>query len=188
MFVYSQLLGSSFSRFKSICTYTAFLVLLCVAPMKLGAQATSSSSVVGQVTDQQGAPVPGTQVKLLDRSTNNQQITASNTDGRYVFVNVPAGGYNLVFTKAGFETSRVDNQQVEIGSSLTINTTFRLVLPVPRLKYRRSWALNLALQPLGSYAYDKDIIPYYEEHFGDANPRVGSHPCPASAAFPRSAR
>ncbi len=86
------------------------------------AQATSTATVTGQVTDQQGAAIAGAQVRIIDTATNAAQTSTTNSDGRYVFVNVNPGTYTVSFGKTGFATSRVDQQQVEIGTTLTVNS------------------------------------------------------------------
>jgi hypothetical protein len=78
------------------------------------------------VTDQQGGAVPGAQVQLIEGATNTTLTTTSNNDGRYVFVDVPVGTYTLTFTKPGFETYRVDQQAVEVGSALTVNARLQV--------------------------------------------------------------
>jgi hypothetical protein len=70
-------------------------------------QATTTSTVTGQVTDAQNAAVPGVEVKLVDTATGGTQTTLTNEAGRYVFVSVASGTYNLLFSKTGFAQARV---------------------------------------------------------------------------------
>src|SRR5258708_30187588 len=65
-------------------------------------QATSTSSISGQVTDQQGAAVPGTEIKLIDPATKTAMKATSNDAGRYIFLNIPSGTFAVTFTKTGF--------------------------------------------------------------------------------------
>lgn len=116
-------------RVPSLAFFLSVLFLIAslgLRPTPAHGQATSTSSVIGQVTDQQGAAVPGTQVTLIDNATNAQQVSSTNPDGRYAFVNVNPGAYTLVFTKTGFSTSRVESQQVEVGTTLTVNSTLQI--------------------------------------------------------------
>ncbi len=89
-------------------------------------QATSSASVTGQVTDQQGAAIVGADVKLIDLATNTELSTTTNEAGRYVFVNVHSGTYNLTIGKAGFSTYRVNSQEVQVGTTVTINAKLEI--------------------------------------------------------------
>ena len=89
-------------------------------------QATSSSSISGIVKDQQGASIPGTDVKLIDPSTNTTLSASSNEAGRYIFLNVSSGKYAMTFSKSGFNTYRVDDLEVEVGAVLTINAALQI--------------------------------------------------------------
>jgi hypothetical protein len=84
-------------------------------------QATSTGTVSGQVNDQQGRPVVGADVKLTDTSINTSRSTASNDTGRFIFVNVAPGNFNLSITKEGFKIAKFVDQKVTIG--LTLNLT-----------------------------------------------------------------
>ena len=85
------------------------------------AQATSSASISGLVTDPQAAAIPAAEVRLLDPSTNQTQLVKTNGSGRYIFVGVKSGSYTLSVTKEGFTTFRVAALPLEIGSSVTVN-------------------------------------------------------------------
>ncbi len=78
------------------------------------------------MADQQGAAVAGAEVRLIDVSTNTPRTTTTNDTGRYSFINVTPGQYNIEVSKAGFALSRVEKQQVDVGLVLTINLTLQL--------------------------------------------------------------
>lgn len=99
----------------------ATIALILVGSNAAWSQATSTNSVSGIVTDQQTAAIVGAQVTLFDASTKQTMTATTNEAGRYVFVNVPSGNYRLTFTKEGFNTQKVENLQVEIGATLTVN-------------------------------------------------------------------
>ncbi len=111
--------------FPGLSAVWLVLSLTLGAPLVWG-QATSTSTVTGQVTDQQGAAIAGAEVQLIDTATNAALTTTTNNDGRYVFVNVPVGIFNIVFSKTGFSTSRIQSQQVEVGTTLTVNTSLQV--------------------------------------------------------------
>ena len=90
------------------------------------AQTSTVGTVIGQVTDEQHAAVPGSSVKLVETATSATQTTVSNAEGRYVFSSVPPGSYNLTFTKDGFATYQVNNQDVQIGQQLTIDAILKV--------------------------------------------------------------
>jgi len=106
---------------------TACLAMwLCLGGTPARAQATSTGTVSGQVTDQQNAIVPGAEVTLLDISTNAARTVITNDAGRYVFVNVPPGTYDISVTLTGFKQAKVAGQQVTVGQELTINVALQV--------------------------------------------------------------
>src|SRR5437879_325497 len=90
------------------------------------AQNAASGALAGQVTDQQGAAVPGASVKLTEISTNSTTTTVTNEAGRYAFPSVPPGTYDLTVTKEGFSLAKIPTHKVEVGTSLTLNVSLQL--------------------------------------------------------------
>jgi hypothetical protein len=59
-------------------------------------------TVVGNVTDQSGAGVPGAAVKVTATSTNESRAVQTNDSGGYTASTVPPGTYRVEITKEGF--------------------------------------------------------------------------------------
>jgi hypothetical protein len=103
------------------------VLLLCSAVLWLSsavpvwAQSTSTGTVVGVISDASGAVVAGATVTLTDTSTNNARSSVTNAAGRYTFVDVSPGIYNMAVSKTGFSTTKVAKQEVTVGASLTLN-------------------------------------------------------------------
>ncbi|MGC2658635.1 MAG: carboxypeptidase-like regulatory domain-containing protein [Bryobacteraceae bacterium] len=104
----------------------AVTLLLSMGSFHAVAQSATSGTVQGEVSDQQHAPVPGVEVKLIDRSTNTELTTKSNTDGRYLFVSVNPGNYDVTFTMTGFSIHKVAKQDVLVGEVLTVNAVLEV--------------------------------------------------------------
>jgi hypothetical protein len=104
---------------------TLFVALL-TSWVSLWGQATTTSSVIGQVTDTTNAAIPGADVTLTDLGTKAAQKASTNQDGRYIFTNVNPGTYSITVTKEGFAKSQVASQYVEVSSTATLN--FKLEL------------------------------------------------------------
>src|ERR1700746_66868 len=66
------------------------------------AQSTASGTISGQVTDSTKAVIPGATITIVDKATGTSRITTTNDVGRYIFVNVAPGTYDLKVTKTGF--------------------------------------------------------------------------------------
>jgi hypothetical protein len=102
------------------------LLVLGISPTSAWAQATSTSTITGQVTDQTGAAVPGVKITVRNPETSTELSTTTNVDGRYAVPNVDVGTYNITFEKQGFATSKVEQQKVDVGTTLTVNTSLQV--------------------------------------------------------------
>ncbi|HEY2012193.1 MAG TPA: carboxypeptidase-like regulatory domain-containing protein, partial [Bryobacteraceae bacterium] len=101
-------------------------ILLCLSAMPAWSQATSTSTVTGLVTDQQSAAIAGAEVRLQDTATSSVQTALTNDTGRYVFVNVSSGTYTVTISKQGFTTYKVAAQQVQVGTTMTVNGSLQV--------------------------------------------------------------
>src|SRR5215469_5623152 len=110
----------------SIVSLAVISLLLCCAALPVWAQTGSQGTVVGLVTDQSGAVVPDVNVTITDQGTKAVRTTTTNTAGRYTFVNVQPGKYDVSFTKAGFAKVTVPNDVVEVGEVSTNNVTMKV--------------------------------------------------------------
>ena len=111
----------SVSLHKRYFHYILVGLALTLASVPAWSQSTATGTVSGQVTDQQRAAAAGAQVKLTDPSTGSTLTAATNDAGRYVFLNVKPGMYDITVSKSGFSLYKVHQQQVQVGQVLTIN-------------------------------------------------------------------
>jgi protocatechuate 3,4-dioxygenase beta subunit len=86
-------------RFPWLILTVVFLTCLS-ASVVLG-QSTNTGTVVGNITDQNGAVVPGVTITLTDVTTSTTRTTITNDDGHYVFVNIPPASYEITASKTG---------------------------------------------------------------------------------------
>ncbi len=101
-----------------------FFLLLGVVwtlSVSLNAQTASSAVVLGRVLDTSGAVVPGANVTLRSVGTNATRNQVTNTAGQYTFSAVPPGGYILTVAKAGFETATLNDLQLDVNKSYTVD-------------------------------------------------------------------
>ena len=113
-------------KLNRVSVSSFFVVLL----LSLGATSawpqSATGSISGQVTDQQSATIAGAAVKLVDVSTNSSQSSTTNDVGRYNFISVIPGVYNLTVSHPGFTQAKLQGQKVEVGMALTLNITLEL--------------------------------------------------------------
>ena len=109
------------------CTTAMFCgLVLCLSTAPVWAQTTSMGTMTGVVTDPSNAVVPGATVAITDKSTSEVQTTTTNTAGRYVFVNLRPGTYEVTITKTGFNKVSIPNDVIEIGMVSTNNVTLQV--------------------------------------------------------------
>ena len=101
-------------------------VLLGLNAIPARAQGASSGSVAGQVSDPQGASVPGADVTLTAVATNNPQTTTTNEAGRYNFPVVHPGLYDITVSKPGFKVFKAAKQTVSLGNLMTVNVALEV--------------------------------------------------------------
>jgi hypothetical protein len=101
------------------------LLLMCmgILPRPAWAQTTSTGTVSGRVLDQQGAVIPAAEVTLVDVTTGAKRTASSNEVGRYIFVSVAPGTYDLLVSRTGFQSAKVSAQKVTVGQELTLDVT-----------------------------------------------------------------
>jgi len=105
-----------------------FAALLCVfalCPASLHAQAASSTSIAGVVSDSSGAIVAGASVKLTAKATNTSTTAVTNDTGRYFFANVTSGEYDIAVSKTGFRTTKTI-VTASVGLALTVDLKLEL--------------------------------------------------------------
>jgi hypothetical protein len=101
------------------------LLLTLSAPLAY-AQLSSAGTFSGLVTDQQGAGIADAEVLLLDTSTNATQRTVTNEVGRYIFLNVAPGTYDLSVSKTGFNAAKLTGQRLQVGGVVTLDVTLQV--------------------------------------------------------------
>jgi hypothetical protein len=62
----------------------------------------TDASIIGQVTDPQGASVPEAQIRLFRRADNSRRETKTDRTGHYSFSSLDAGEYQLTAEAVGF--------------------------------------------------------------------------------------
>jgi hypothetical protein len=90
-------------------------------PGGVAAQAITGT-LLGNITDQAGLPMPGTMVTATEVNTNIGSSTVTNEAGHYIFSNVNPGVYRLATELTGFK------KVIREGIEVKVNTTVRVDL------------------------------------------------------------
>src|SRR4030095_8938642 len=78
-----------------------FIVVIACFSLDLCAQGIRAT-VVGRVTDQTGAVVPGVAITIMNTGTNESRMTVTSDSGDYTVPQLPPGDYNLTAEIPGF--------------------------------------------------------------------------------------
>lgn len=97
----------------------ALLGMFLTTPVELAAQVLKGQ-ILGTISDQSGAVVPGVKVSITETRTNFQRSVDTNEAGNFVFVNLDPGLYKVEAEKQGF------NKTLRSGVDLQPNTTARV--------------------------------------------------------------
>ena len=112
---------------KRVALLLAALFCLCaLAPSALFAQSVSTGTVAGTVTDPSGGAIVGATVTLTDTATSISRTDVTNENGRYFFASVVPSKYTVSVSKTGFRVSKLVDQVVTVGASLTLNLTLEI--------------------------------------------------------------
>jgi len=150
-------------------------VLLRAAPASTQTTANAVQSlgtVVGEVTDQAGAPVAGARITLASPDRTVELETASSADGRFSFVNVAGGPFRLTVSAAGFAPSTLSGDlspgeaavlpPVRLtlsGGSIDVEVSpTRVEIAEQQLKVQERQRL-FGVFPNFTVSYDPDAVP-----------------------------
>ena len=106
-------------------TVASAVVILAFSALFWGQS--STSSLRGIVSDQQGAVVVGAKVNLSNPSTGFSQSTTTNNLGAYQFLQIPPGTYTLTVSMAGFAIIMQENLVLQVNVPATANVTMKVM-------------------------------------------------------------
>src|SRR5882672_12252783 len=109
------------------------LVLLSAFSDSMKAQ-TTSTEILGLVTDPSGSVVPGARVIITRVATGQTRTVVTNQSGEYVFPLVEVGEYRVRVEVAGFRSQTVTGLRVELQQKARVDLT----LEVGQLKIGRA--------------------------------------------------
>ncbi len=99
----------------------ALLACVVLSPTTGLAQAPTTGSINGTVTDDTGGVLPGVTVTVSGPALMGTQTTVTNDQGQYRFPALNVGTYRLTYELPGFATVIREGIQVSIGFTATVN-------------------------------------------------------------------
>ena len=105
----------------------AALLLAAVLLWSAAASAqTLYGTLVGNVIDETGLPVPGATVKITHAETNQSREAVTSSGGGYNFPNIPTGTYQVDVALTGFQSA--SSRGVEVRQSTSVRVDVRLTV------------------------------------------------------------
>lgn len=83
----------------------------------------ATSTLVGQVTDETGAVIPGVELTLTNQDTNVAVLSQSNEVGYYRFSFLRPATYTLTAQQPGFTINTVENIVLQVNQTADINVS-----------------------------------------------------------------
>jgi hypothetical protein len=105
--------------------HAAFMVVFCLAVGLQSHSQSGGSSISGTVVDPSGAVVPNASVEIHNVVSGFDRTTATDSNGKFNFPNVPFNPYHMTVSAAGFAQNA---QDVEIRSALGVNLKVSLTV------------------------------------------------------------
>lgn len=108
---------------------TRFVLAALLAVGSLAGAANAQAlygSIVGEVTDPQGAALPGVSVTITNTGTRLKLEAVTDDTGSYVFRNLPPGNYDMVLSFKGFKEMRQSDIIVSAGNPKRTDVTLEI--------------------------------------------------------------
>lgn len=101
-------------------------VLLVSALPAVAQTDVTTGRIVGQVTDNEGQPLPGVSVEAKNTGTGLTLVQVTDARGLYRIVNVPVGSYAVSANLSGFQKSTRTGITVNLASAITVDLKLQL--------------------------------------------------------------
>ncbi len=82
--------------------------------------------IQGTVADEAGAVIPGASVEVKNVDTNLTKTLTTDSDGRFVFLQLPSGRYTLTVTKQGYAILAQENLNLTVGQAINLNLSLKI--------------------------------------------------------------
>jgi hypothetical protein len=113
------------ARIGSLLMAGALAVFQAAQPAPLLAQAVYGT-LLGTVTDSQGAAMPGATVTVTETGTNLSRTAATNASGNYNFSNLKSGTYRVNAELSGFRKAAREGVDVAVNTTVRVDVTLQV--------------------------------------------------------------
>ncbi len=117
-----------------------------------------TGQIVGTVTDDTGAALPGVTVTVKGPAIVGLQTSVANERGFYRFAALPPGTYTLTFVLTGFGTVNREGVRAPVGSTVEENVNLKVSTRAEEVTVTGEAAVVNAQSDQVSTNYDKDWV------------------------------
>jgi hypothetical protein len=117
------------------CSLSAGLITLAIATLlstRLQSQTTSTGALAGATLDPSGAELPGVALSLTQRETGRTESATSDEHGRFSFLLLPPGTYQLQAIKADFDPLNLTELHISLTETLRLELHLQLAAHLER--------------------------------------------------------
>jgi len=119
---------------KNLFSFKTFLLaIVCAFVLNVPARAQQATGkIIGTVTDEQGAVIPGAKVTVTTTSTQTAQVTrdtVTGDDGAFQIPSLPIGTYRVTVEREGFKRFVSENNKLQINQVLRLDTSLAVGSP-----------------------------------------------------------
>jgi carboxypeptidase family protein len=100
--------------------YRLLLVGLCILFAAVGQASAQTATIIGTVTDQTKAVLPGATITATNLDTGVPTSATSGPNGEYRLLQLPPGKYRLQAELAGFSTVTIAEVELLVGQNATV--------------------------------------------------------------------
>ncbi len=107
-----------------ISGFTIFPMLVCLIALLWPAQAAAqavSGTILGSVTDGNGASVAGAKITLTHTQTGLTRVVTSDSEGEYIAPSLPPGAYTISTETPGFKKLLLANMQLSVDQKARVD-------------------------------------------------------------------
>src|SRR5688500_1950325 len=111
---------------EKVFSWAAAFILLAAGQIAVFGQTTGS--IIGTVSDPNGAVLAGATVTARNNATGLEQTATSKDDGTFVFTSLPPGSYTVVVETRGFKRAVAPNIAVEVNQQASVTIPLEIGL------------------------------------------------------------
>ncbi len=100
---------------------TCGLFLIIVFGIGIAQSQQQTGNLKGTVSDNQGQQLPGVLITITSPVMTGERVQVTNAEGRYRFLELPPGNYELTAELEGFATVKRTNIRIQLGQTITVD-------------------------------------------------------------------